>query len=76
MKHWQHFTRRSLLMIELIHIVKKFGDLVAVNDLSLTVERGELFAVLGPNAAGKTTTIKVLTGLITSGAASVMTVGA
>ncbi|HTD86425.1 MAG TPA: ABC transporter ATP-binding protein [Candidatus Binatia bacterium] len=51
-------------MIDLIHIVKKFGDLVAVNDLSLTVPRGEFFAVLGPNAAGKTTTIKVLTGLI------------
>lgn len=60
-------------MIELIHIIKKFGDLVAVNDLSLTVPRGEFFAVLGPNAAGKTTTIKVLTGLIkaTSGAAKV-----
>lgn len=60
-------------MIELIHIVKKFGDLVAVNDLSLTVGGGEFFAVLGPNAAGKTTTIKVLTGLIkpTSGAAKV-----
>jgi len=60
-------------MIELIHIVKKFGELVAVNDLSLTVQRGEFFAVLGPNAAGKTTTIKVLTGLIkpTSGAAKV-----
>ncbi len=60
-------------MIELIHIVKKFGDLTAVNDLSLTVPRGELFAVLGPNAAGKTTTIKVLTGLIkpTSGTARV-----
>jgi ABC-2 type transport system ATP-binding protein len=60
-------------MIELIHIVKKFGDLVAVNDLTLTVQRGELFAVLGPNAAGKTTTIKVLTGLIkpNSGAARV-----
>ena len=51
-------------MIELIHIVKKFGDLVAVNDLSLVVEKGEFFAVLGPNAAGKTTTIKVLAGLI------------
>jgi len=60
-------------MIELIHIVKKFGDLVAVNDLSLNVARGEFFAVLGPNAAGKTTTIKVLTGLIkaTSGTAKV-----
>jgi ABC-2 type transport system ATP-binding protein len=51
-------------MIEFIHIVKKFGDLVAVNDLSLLVEKGEFFAVLGPNAAGKTTSIKVLAGLI------------
>jgi len=51
-------------VIELSHIVKKFGDLVAVNDLSLSIPRGEFFAVLGPNAAGKTTTIKVLAGLI------------
>src|SRR5882757_6407295 len=60
-------------MIELSHIFKSFGDLVAVNDLSLTVAKGEFFAVLGPNAAGKTTTIKVLTGLIkpTSGKAIV-----
>jgi ABC-2 type transport system ATP-binding protein len=60
-------------MIELIHIVKRFGDVVAVNDLSLTVKSGEFFAVLGPNAAGKTTTIKILTGLIkpTSGTARV-----
>ena len=60
-------------MIELNHIVKKFGDLVAVNDLTLTVQRGEFFAVLGPNAAGKTTTIRILTGLIkpTSGATRV-----
>src|SRR5437763_6065802 len=60
-------------MIELTHIFKSFGDLVAVNDLSLTVQRGEFFAVLGPNAAGKTTTIKVLTGLMkpTSGSAQV-----
>ena len=60
-------------MIELLHIVKKFGDLIAVNDLSLTIPRGEFFAVLGPNAAGKTTTIKVLAGLIkpTSGQARV-----
>lgn len=60
-------------MIELIHIVKRFGDVVAVNDLSLTVRAGEFFAVLGPNAAGKTTTIKILTGLIkpTSGTARV-----
>jgi ABC-2 type transport system ATP-binding protein len=60
-------------MIELKNIVKRFGDLVAVNDISLSVGRGEFFAVLGPNAAGKTTTIKILTGLIkpTSGTAVV-----
>jgi ABC-2 type transport system ATP-binding protein len=60
-------------MIELIHLVKKFGDLTAVKDITLTVPKGEFFAVLGPNAAGKTTTIKILTGLIkpTSGSARV-----
>src|SRR5580704_6791292 len=51
-------------MIELIQLTKKFGDLVAVNSLDLKVERGEFFAVLGPNAAGKTTLIRVLAGLL------------
>jgi len=60
-------------MIELIHLVKRFGELVAVNDISLEVPRGEFFAVLGPNAAGKTTTLKILAGLMraTSGSARV-----
>jgi ABC-2 type transport system ATP-binding protein len=51
-------------MIEIHNLVKNFGSLLAVNDLSLTVPRGEFFAILGPNAAGKTTTIKILAGLI------------
>jgi ABC-2 type transport system ATP-binding protein len=51
-------------MIELEHLVKKFGDLVAVDDVTLTVGRNEFFAVLGPNAAGKTTTLKILAGLM------------
>ena len=60
-------------MIELDHLVKKFGALVAVNDISLRIGRGEFFAVLGANAAGKTTTIKLLAGLIkpTSGVARI-----
>ncbi len=60
-------------MVELIHLVKKFGDLIAVNDISLTVRQGEFFAVLGPNAAGKTTMLKILAGLMkpTSGDARV-----
>lgn len=60
-------------MIELIHLVKRFGDLVAVDDITLTVPRGEFFAMLGPNAAGKTTTLKILAGLMkpTSGCARI-----
>lgn len=60
-------------MIELANLIKRFGELVAVNNISLTVPPGEFFAVLGPNAAGKTTTIKILTGLMkpTSGTARV-----
>ncbi len=60
-------------MIELNHLTKKFGDLVAVNDLSLKIERGEFFAILGPNAAGKTTLMRVLVGLLkpTTGTARV-----
>jgi ABC-2 type transport system ATP-binding protein len=51
-------------MIELDQLVKKFGELTAVDRVSLTIARGEFFAVLGPNAAGKTTMIKMLAGLI------------
>jgi ABC-2 type transport system ATP-binding protein len=51
-------------MIELDQLVKKFGDLTAVNGVSLRIGRGEFFALLGPNAAGKTTLIKLMTGLI------------
>jgi len=60
-------------MIELDHLVKNFGDLIAVNNVSLKIARGEFFAMLGPNAAGKTTTIKLLAGLMkpTSGAARI-----
>jgi ABC-2 type transport system ATP-binding protein len=60
-------------MIELEHLSKSFGDLVAVNDVCLTVVPGEFFAVLGPNAAGKTTTLKILAGLMkpTSGRARI-----
>lgn len=60
-------------MIEVQHLVKKFGTLTAVDDVSLSVERGQFFAVLGPNAAGKTTLIKLLAGLLkpTSGFAKI-----
>jgi len=62
-------------MIELINLVKRFGELTAVNDISLTVRQGEFFAVLGPNAAGKTTTIKMITGFIRPTAGKVRVAG-
>ena len=53
------------------NLVKKFGDLTAVDDLSFEVKSGELFGLLGPNGAGKSTTINIMTGLLqqTSGEA-------
>ena len=62
-------------MIELKDLVKKFGDLTAVNGINLLVPKGEFFAVLGPNAAGKTTTIKMIAGLIKPTAGSVIVAG-
>lgn len=51
-------------MIELEGLTKDFGSLRAVDGIELAIPRGEFFAVLGPNAAGKTTTIKMMVGLI------------
>jgi len=60
-------------MIKVNNLVKKFGDLTAVNSISFSVREGERFAFLGPNGAGKSTTIKILTTLLspTSGSISV-----
>jgi ABC-2 type transport system ATP-binding protein len=51
-------------MIELENLTMHYGDLKALDGLSLTIQPGELFAFLGPNGAGKTTAIKILTGLM------------
>ena len=61
-------------MIEAIDLTKKYGDKVAVDNLNLKIEEGELFSLLGVNGAGKTTTIKMLTTLIkpTSGIVKVL----
>ncbi len=50
--------------VKVEHLVKKYKDFTAVNNISFTVERGDFFAFLGPNGAGKTTTIKILCTLI------------
>jgi ABC-2 type transport system ATP-binding protein len=58
-------------VIEIQHLTRKFGDITAVDGLTLTIAEGEVFGLLGPNGAGKTTTIRMLAGLIgkTSGEA-------
>jgi ABC-2 type transport system ATP-binding protein len=60
--------------ISVEHLLRRFGETVAVDDILFTVNKGEIFGFLGPNGAGKTTTIKILTTLLTpsSGSASVL----
>ncbi|MBM3821728.1 MAG: ABC transporter ATP-binding protein [Verrucomicrobia bacterium] len=62
-------------MIELRQLRKNFGDLAAVAGIDLSVSRGEFFVVLGPNAAGKTTTIRMIAGLLKPSAGSVSVAG-
>jgi ABC-2 type transport system ATP-binding protein len=50
-------------IINIAHLSKKYGDFVAVNDVSFYVEQGETFGILGPNGAGKTTTLEMIEGL-------------
>ncbi len=59
--------------IEVQHIVKKYGDFTAVDDVSFNVKEGEIFGLLGPNGAGKSTLIRMMTTLIpiTSGTACI-----
>jgi ABC-2 type transport system ATP-binding protein len=59
-------------IIEVKHLVKKFGDFTAVDDISFDVKKGEIFAFLGPNGAGKSTTIKMLTTLLHPTGGSIM----
>lgn len=61
--------------IEISHLRKTFKDFVAVDDLSFTVERGEIFGLLGPNGSGKTTTINMISGLSQPASGSVRVLG-
>ncbi len=61
-------------MIDVQRLVKTFGDLTAVSDVTFSAKPGEIFGLLGPNGAGKTTTISCISGLLspTSGSVRVM----
>ena len=58
-------------MLSATHLTRRFGDRVAVDDLSFELAPGEIFALLGPNGAGKTTTLRMLAGLIEPSSGSV-----
>ncbi|MGO8948821.1 MAG: ATP-binding cassette domain-containing protein [Ktedonobacterales bacterium] len=45
------------------HLVKRYGHLIAVNDVSFSIREGEIFGIIGPNGAGKTTTVECISGL-------------
>ncbi|MGD8902944.1 MAG: ABC transporter ATP-binding protein [Anaerolineae bacterium] len=62
-------------MIQMVNLTRYYASLAAVQDLSLTVEPGELFGFLGPNGAGKTTTIRMIVGLLRPSAGTVTVAG-
>lgn len=68
-------TASSNVVLSLRGLTKKYGDLIAVKDLSLDVLRGEVFGFLGPNGAGKTTAINMVCGLLESDAGEIVVDG-
>lgn len=59
-----HTTEAQAVIVQTINLTKRYGKLVALNNLHLNIEEGECFGYIGPNGAGKTTTIKVLATLL------------
>jgi len=62
--------------IQVKNLVKRFGDFTAVNQISFNVKQGEIFGFLGPNGSGKTTTIRIMLGLLKPTAGSIEVMGA
>ncbi len=50
--------------VDLQGVTKRYNEIVAVNNMNLTINTGEIFALLGPNGSGKSTTLKMLLGLV------------
>jgi ABC-2 type transport system ATP-binding protein len=70
-KRRAHGARTEGIVLSARHLTKRYGNLLAVDDLSLEVRRGEIYGFLGPNGAGKTTTIRMCLGLIRPSAGQV-----
>ncbi len=65
----------SLRAVELREVTKRYNEIVAVNNISLSIDKGEIFALLGPNGSGKSTTLKMLLGLVEPTAGSINVLG-
>src|SRR5215211_592701 len=61
---WCRFAVRGASMLEAVHLVKRFSGVTVVNDVSFELRPGEVVGYLGPNGSGKTTTTRMLTGLL------------
>ena len=68
-------TSNSIYGVELKGVVKRYNELIAVNNLSLNIRQGEIFGLLGPNGSGKSTTLKMLLGLVQPDEGSVKVLG-
>ena len=68
-------TRKAEYAIEVDKLTKRYGDLLAVNDISFSVSKGEVFAFLGPNGAGKTTTVEIIETIRTPTSGKVILLG-
>jgi len=66
---------KEVASVELAHVVKRYGEVVAVNDLSLTIGEGEFFSLLGPSGCGKTTTLRLIGGLETPDSGDILISG-
>ncbi|MEV0898588.1 ABC transporter ATP-binding protein [Actinoplanes sp. NPDC049802] len=64
-----------MAVIEVENLAKRYGETVAVRDVSFSVEPGEIFGILGPNGAGKTTTVECISGLRTPGSGRITVLG-
>ena len=62
-------------MVKIVELTKKYGDVIAVDNISLEIDVGEIFGLLGPNGAGKSTTINMITGLLSMDKGSIWVMG-
>lgn len=54
------------MLVEVDHVTKRYGDKLAVDDLSFSIDQGEVVGFLGPNGAGKSTTMNMITGYLSA----------